>query len=153
MNAKDRRLLITRFKEIVAKTDPQFLPFNGASPYVFPSHLYFSYERPGRGMLFLDLSINQKSDKSDFTLQFGWSRLGRFPEVLSVHYYMDDLAAGIRRYSQPEYMQRVMMFLGRDTWWCFDGSNPEQCEEVLKVVEDILRAKIIPYLVGALEHE
>ena len=151
MNAKDRRLLISKFGGMVARTHPEFLPFRGTSTYMFPSHYYFSYQDRARGLLVLDLYINQKTNTSEFTVQFGWSRLSRLPEVLSVHFYMDDVEAGTRRYAQPEYLQRVAMFLGNDTWWRFESVDPAECEKVLIAVEQLLRDKVIPYLVGALE--
>jgi hypothetical protein len=152
MHAKDRRLLISKFSAIVASLNPQFLPFSGASEYIFPKHSYYSYKHSSDSSLFLDLYINQKNNTSDFTVQFGWSRLGRFPEVLSVHFYMDDFQAGVKRYSQPEYLQRVAMFLGGDTWWPFDSGNPTECTKTLKTVEDLLREKVVPYLVKALDN-
>jgi len=130
---------------------PSFELYKGKSEYIFPSSYYFVHRESERGMAVIVLHIYSKSHRSEFTLGFGWSRLGRLPEVLSAWFALEDAAAGRVHYSDEEYMNRVRMFLGKDTWWHFSSENPSESEANFAAAAQVIREKVVPFVMGALQ--
>jgi len=134
---------------MVAMLNPPFKQYEGKSHYVFPSHYYFVHEAP-QGLAVIVLHIFSKPHRSEFTVEFGWSRLGRLPEVLSTALILDDVAAGHMRYLEPEYLNRVRMFFAKDTWWHFSAAHPDESDSSLTIANKVIRDKVLPFVLRAL---
>ncbi len=157
------RILKKRFAEMVGQVVPPFQAFKGKSAYIFPCEYAYVHCAAESIWLFLVLFINPKGRES-FTLEFGWSLKGRFPEVLSIDFL--DMEPERRRFVEEEYIQRIGVFRGRDTWWfvedeeksreyfqkhfSYPAVTPEQAEaavnSAMEDVKQLLEAKVLPYL-------
>lgn len=153
-----RQELIRQFTVLVKNIDPSFEPFEGKSLHLFPSHFVLVSRRSESVWLLLEVFINPNGLQS-FTILFGWSTKGRFPEVLDIKFL--DTEAKRERFREKEYRQRIGVFLGQDKWWFFEGESGEtdllprtmsraEADAVvsgaLKEVEPIIRNQVMPYL-------
>lgn len=71
--------LKTVFEKAMVQHLPDFVPTKDRSGYVFPGERTFRKRIEGVVDLWVVLSPNQKLD--EFSVELGWSRLARFPEL------------------------------------------------------------------------
>ena len=158
-----------QFSEMVLGLGLPFEKFKGKSEYLFPSVYPHVYRVDEKLWLFILLYINPKGYQS-FTVQFGWSLFGRFPEVTEGQ-FITDQAVNKERFKEPEFMQRISIFCGPDTWWFLEGTqedalhghmdfqpqdiaSEEAKKAVSKALSEVKKAlddKLIPYLKEFLE--
>src|SRR6516162_2929624 len=114
------KLLRKKFSEMVRGLELPFEEFSGKSEYLLPIDYAHVHRVNEKLWLFLVLYINPKG-RQCFTVQFGWSTLGRFPEVLDMRF--PDLEVKKERFREKEHFQRVAVFLGHDQWWYLEGDK------------------------------
>ncbi len=104
------------------------------------------------------LQPNLKGYES-FTVEIGWSKLGRFPE-LGMRPSMQPPSADHAEFAQPEYVCRLGKdLLGADYWWEVEpferGLTPEQCLAILQkrldpIPADQAASRVKPHVVDAI---
>jgi hypothetical protein len=149
MDTKSRKQLIARFGQLAEGLALPFKPFSEKAYYLFPSNYAFVHHASTDIWLFLVVYVNPKGEHN-FTLKFGWSIKGRFPEVLDSRFTRDK-SANTARYTEDELINRTSVFVGNDHWWPYQLSTPEINDDTFAEVEELLRGHVIPYLRGFLE--
>jgi len=148
MDPKSRKQLLARFAGLALGLPIPFVRYEKKSYYIFPSNYAFVHDANEDVKLFLTVYVDPKGE-SAFTLQFGWSVKGRYPEVLEMR-FPQDTTANILRYAEDEYVERTRVFVGRDQWWPFEASRADVSEKSFTEIETLLHAKVVPYLQGFL---
>jgi len=153
-----RKVLKARFSEMLRALDPPFREFEGSSSYIRSSDYAYARRAKRTVLLFLVLHINSKGWQS-FTVEFGWSRLERFPEVLWAHF--PDLTVDPKRLKLKEYRQRIRVFLDGDKWWFLEPRRDIKLQfstrevpraeaerlvaDALAEVKQIIEVYVVPY--------
>ena len=121
---------------------PGFGLFDGESSYLWPNEI--AYHKKVQGFdLFLVLSPHEQ-DSSQFTVDVGWSRKGRFPELMMRPSFIDP-DEDHSEFSQDEYFTRIgILENGIDKWWKI--TSPEDAADTLKNVAAEVERVAIPYL-------
>jgi hypothetical protein len=148
---------------MVQKEEPAFEGFKGKSMWLMSSE-YAYVARWSHIWMFLTIYANPKGLQS-FTIEFGWSKLLRYPEVVSSEFC--DSEPNPKRFQEPEYMDRIRVFLGEDTWWYLEDQNDlkahfdkreisdvqanERVQRALRDIRPTLVSGILPFLREASE--
>jgi len=90
-----------------------FSAFEGESDYMEPGTVTYC-RKEEKVWQFICLFLDQRGYEQ-FTMEFGWSTKGRFPEVLPLS--CPDPTDSHSEFEMDEYMQRVGGFDGADMWW------------------------------------
>ena len=157
------KALRTLFAQEMLTRLPQFAETKVKSLYLFPGERAFCWSPRKPIYCWIILQPNLKGYES-FTVEIGWSRLDRFPELgmrPSFHAPSDDRC----EFAEPEYMCRLGNDrLGNDYWW---EVEPFRCgiteaeylailqEQLKQIPADEAHAKVEPHVLNAfnrLEH-
>ncbi len=119
---------------------PQFLPIKVSSIYLFPGERAFRWIPAEPIHLWILLCPHQKGREA-FTVEIGWSRLGRFPE-LSMRPSLEVPSARRVEFAMDEYVCRLgMLVSGGDYWWQLEDSELPDSQETYRAY---LQSKTIP---------
>jgi hypothetical protein len=102
------------FTELVANLDPTFVPFKTKSEYLFASNYPYILRTNEDIVLFLVLFLDPKG-RERFTVEFGWSREGRFPEVHPIAPYQ--VGSKAECFEKREFLQTIGPSGGAEQWW------------------------------------
>lgn len=95
---------------------PRFLPVKLSSLYILPGERPFRWIPVEAVHLWILLCPDQKGREA-FTVEIGWSKLGRFPE-LSMRPSFRAPSSGREEFALDEYVCRLgMLVSGDDSWW------------------------------------
>lgn len=153
------RVLRELFVRELAALPISFREQNEKSLYIAPGERVFSYFASDNVRLFIVVVPDRKGG-GRFTIEIGWSKLGRFPH-LSMRPSPDEPTACGEEFRLDEYMCRLgQLEKGGDKWWRLPtefGSSATSSAlvsevevVVLRAVQDI-RAHGLPYLVRFVE--
>jgi len=107
-----RELFTAEMKTVL----PQFLPVKVSSKYIFPGERAFRWIPVEPVHLWILLVPHHKGGE-EFTVEIGWSKLGRFPE-LSMRPSLPGPSERRDEFALDEYVCRLgMLISGRDYWW------------------------------------
>lgn len=131
-----------------------FKPFNGNSKYLFSGEKACYRELNPKLWQFVILSPNATGLES-FTLELGWSRLARFPELgMRPSYFPDDCID----YGVDELITRLPLLYGGSEFWLIEdyldspgyaqGNNLTQSE---KISQAVAQERAFPLLNVALD--
>jgi hypothetical protein len=82
MRKEFERVLTKQFSEMLIKCDHGFSEMQSRSPYVFPRDIVYTKMTERENVrLFVIVVVHEERDA--FSLEIGWSALGRFPELSS----------------------------------------------------------------------
>ncbi|GAB3550381.1 hypothetical protein GCM10027343_33310 [Noviherbaspirillum agri] len=153
------------FEKAMSQHLPDFIPTKVASDYVFPGERTFRKRVEGIADLWIVLSPSQRME--EFSIELGWSRLARFPELVM----RPSLQQPYEAFDETEYMCRLgELAFGKDHWWVVEKfqapsnmedlaasleklSGPLAIERVKPRVDEAVGTLIekgIPYLEGAI---
>jgi hypothetical protein len=155
MQKKLRARLIQAFAHLADKLPPGFRSFRGKTDYLWPGQIPF-YAQTDNLWLFVVLYISPKS-VDEFTVEFGWSRLRRYPEVLSVR--CPCITPTHAEFDSDEYLNRLGVLWDSDYWWLVGpdslGSKPApqlDLNAALQDLEDKMRIFLLPYFSALMKH-
>ncbi|MGB6065367.1 MAG: hypothetical protein WBG50_11195 [Desulfomonilaceae bacterium] len=95
---------------------PQFLPVKISSLNIFPGERGFRWVPAEPTHFWIILCPDQKGHEA-FTVELGWSRLGRFPE-LGMRPSSNAPSENRDEFALEEYVCRLgMLMTGGDLWW------------------------------------
>lgn len=160
------RLIRKEFGAFARTLTPAFESFRTKSLYHPPGETVVAAEVGPNLRLFLGLMINPKG-KQCFTIWFGWSKLGRFPELDERN--VMERVPDETRFSNEEFRERVGAFLNEDKWWfledkgnikahfsCEEVSNEEARVRVSRALAEVKAAvetHVMPYLRAFMKNE
>lgn len=94
---------------------PAFNLLRSKSMYIFPGERVY-YRIPRDPIYCLIILVPSRKDTDEFTIEIGWSKLGRFPESLRPSLQLP--TATRTEFEQTEYVCRLSYFWTRqDVWW------------------------------------
>jgi hypothetical protein len=155
------------FEKAMAQHCPTYEPTKVTSDYIWPGERAFRKRFNGVGDLWIVLSPNHKFEQ--FSIDIGWSRFARFPE-LSMR---PSSIAPLDAYGQNEYFCRLGELVhGHDHWWTIEQFQaPPTIEDLMTSLEKLsasvamervqprvddaieaLEKHGIPYLETAIQH-
>jgi len=115
------------FEKAMSQQLPAFTPTKVGSDYLFPGERAFRKRIEGVADLWIVLSPNQKMD--EFSVELGWSRLARFPELVM----RPSLQRPYEAFNETEYMCRLgELAFGKDHWWVVEKFRaPRNVEDLV----------------------
>jgi hypothetical protein len=94
---------------------PAFRPLKTESMYIFPGEQVY-YRMPREPINCIIILVPSRTDTDEFTIEIGWSKLGRFPECMRP--CLEPPTSARAEFEQPEYICRLSHLWGReDVWW------------------------------------
>lgn len=148
------KALHAAFEERMHETFPDFLPTKVQSKLTFPGERYFCRSVGDRLRLWVILVPSPKAES--FTVEVGWSRLGRFPE-LSGRPSSRFPSPERTEFAQDEYFARLAsLWTTHDPWWEVEPfSMTDIMENILRsaspVSPEAAREKVAPAVEDAIE--
>jgi len=124
------RELRLQFASAMRELAPEFEEHREKTRYLWPGERAFSWSAP-RGLGFVVLSPDAKGDDK-FTVEVGWSRLRRFPQL--------PVRVGDPRDTSgnEEFLCRLGQLVdGKDRWWTLRGDLPLTVEELAEAMKPI----------------
>ncbi len=119
---------------------PRFLPVKLSSVYLLPGERAFRWIQAEAIHLWILLCPDQKGREA-FTVEIGWSKLGRFPE-LSMRPSFQTPTARRDEFALDEYVCRLgMLVSGEDHWWELESLADLDSQEAYLAC---LQAKVSP---------
>lgn len=119
---------------------PQFVPVKVSSIYILPGERAFCWTPAEPVHLWILLCPDQK-DREAFTVELGWSKLGRFPE-LSMRPSFEAPSSGRDEFTLDEYVCRLgMLVSGLDYWWELESLDKLDSQDAYMAY---LQAKVSP---------
>lgn len=120
---------------------PQFLPIKVSSFYIFPGEKAFRWVPAEPNHFWIILCPDQKGREA-FTLELGWSRFGRFPE-LGTRPSTKVPSKNRDEFALDEYVCRLgMLMTGEDLWWRLE--NPLEYLDSQETYMAYLQQKVSP---------
>lgn len=80
MRKEDGKALREAFAREMRARLPEFEPLSTASKYLFPGERV-DHRRPLDSVLCIVILVPSRKDTDEFTVEIGWSKRGRFPEL------------------------------------------------------------------------
>ena len=140
MNPSNKKHLRKFFLHGLQEIDSGFVEEKLRSPYVHPGEVVY-VNRSAEPLWMLIVLVADRHGRERFTVEIGWSKLGRFPN-LSMRPSPDQPDGGAE-YSFDEYMCRLgRISEGQDKWWNLPTSSSGGVvggDAVSGVVQDALR--------------
>lgn len=129
------RALRTIFESELRLRLPQFEPVHVTSAFLWPGERAFRWT-PMDGHACWILLLPDKKGREPFTIEVGWSTLGRFPE-LSVRPSPEGPNPAREEFGRDEYVCRLgNTQFGRDYWWEIERLQaPTDPAEALRTLE------------------
>jgi hypothetical protein len=95
---------------------PAFKPLQSKSMYLFPGERVY-YRIPREPIYCLIILVPSQKDADEFTIEIGWSKLGRFPES-GTRPSLQLPTAARTEFEQAEYVCRLSdLWTREDVWW------------------------------------
>ncbi len=153
---KINSLLRDNIRQRLARLSPSFIPYAERSVYLSSAERAYFHSVNSDVQLFLILVPDRKG-ADRFTIEIGWSKLGRFPR-LSMRPSFDEPTESGEEFLLDEYVCRLgRVMVGADRWWHVprvadektvpgDASLQASIDEVASRVVDEIRRFGVPYL-------
>ncbi len=109
------KVLREAFARRLAERLPRFKPVRTGSDYLFPGERVFCWAVSGDLHLYVILTPDQRGHDA-FTVELGWSRLGRFPELSMRPNIMGPALDGAE-FARDEAVVRLPYLTGIPEWW------------------------------------
>jgi len=111
---------------------PRFLPVKVSSIHILPGERAFRWI-PVEPIHFWVLLCPDQKGREAFTVEIGWSKLGRFPE-LSMRPSFEAPSSRRDEFAMDEYVCRLgMLVSGRDYWWELEALEDLDSQEACMV--------------------
>lgn len=134
-------------QEILCQRVPSFDVWAYPTPFLGKNEWAFSYDIDGQLYLFVVFSLHEK-DKKEFTIEIGWSKLGRFPQLEMRPCFGDEPNKQHDEFDFDEYLIRLSaLWQGNDYWWRLPRIfvNHERIDEVVSSAIDSLETHAAPF--------
>jgi len=127
MKAEYSRALKAFFEQALPQSAFGWQPTKVKSRYLFAGERAFNKAAAGELVFWCVLVGHERFDK--FTLEIGWSRKGRFPELTM----RPSLKRPAEAHEMSEYMVRLgQVSEGADVWWTVEEFQPPRSVEDLQ---------------------
>jgi len=125
MEKKLKRRAIEKFIRCINETLPSFVPLEEKNNYLFPGEKVWLDAKTLDDATLYILFCPEHKGRDQFTIEIGWSKLFRFPELIQRPSLVSK-ADFDKRYQQQEAVTRLSYLTGEKEWIDINESNIEE---------------------------